>query len=175
MKTKKKEIEDAYTILNDTSTKKNEYMTKLENELKEEEEKKNLLNKRLYALNRMIDLMSKGFKNICEKLNFFDKNMKFEGETSEATLTKCMDFLERKMIEIIQLNTDPLKETNITDNDEAKNMMVLKKIRDGMNHEEHEKLFDKKKVNPTNFNLKEIKEISKDMVNAYMKKYEKLG
>ena len=86
-----------------------------------------------------------------------------------------MDFLERKMIEIIQLNTDPLKETNITDNDEAKNMMVLKKIRDGMNYEEHEKLFDKKKVNVTNFNLKEIKEISNEMVNAYMKKYEKLG
>ena len=172
---KKKEIQDAYTILNDTSTKKNEYMNKLENELKEEEDKKNLLNKRLYALNRMIDLMSKGFKNICEKLNFFDKNMKFDAETSEGTLTKCMDFLERKMIEIIQLNTDPLKETNITDNDEAKNMMVLKKIRDGMNYEEHEKLFDKRKVNVTNFNLKEIKEISNDMVNAYMKKYEKLG
>ena len=172
---KKKEIQDAYTILNDTSTKKNEYMNKLENELKEEEDKKNLLNKRLYALNRMIDLMSKGFKNICEKLNFFDKNMKFDAETSEGTLTKCMDFLERKMIEIIQLNTDPLKETNITDNDEAKNMMVLKKIRDGMNYEEHEKLFDKKKVNVTNFNLKEIKEISNEMVNAYMKKYEKLG
>ncbi len=172
---KKLEIQEAYTILNDTSKKKNEYMDKLENELKEEEEKKNLLNKRLYALNRMIDLMSKGFKNICEKLNFFDKNMKFEAETSEGTLTKCMDFLERKMIEIIQLNTDPLKETNITDNDEAKNMMVLKKIRDGMNYEEHEKLFDKKKVNVTNFNLKEIKEISNEMVNAYMKKYEKLG
>ena len=84
-------------------------MTKLENELKEEEGKKNLLNKRLYALNRMIDLISKRFKKICEKLNFFNKNMKFEAETSEGTLTKCMDFLERflerKMIEIIQLNT----------------------------------------------------------------------
>ena len=53
----------------------------------------------------MIDLISKLFKKICEKLNFFDKNMKFEAETSEGTLTKCMDFLERKMIEIIQLNT----------------------------------------------------------------------
>ena len=53
----------------------------------------------------MIDLISKGFKKICEQLNFFDKNMKFEAETSEGTLTKCMDFLERKMIEIIQLNT----------------------------------------------------------------------
>ena len=49
----------------------------------------------------MIDLISKGIKKICEKLNFFDKNMKFEAETSEGTLTKCMDFLERKMIKII--------------------------------------------------------------------------
>ena len=80
-------------------------MIKLENELKEEEGKKNLLNKRLYALNRMIDLISKRFKKICEKLNFFNKNMKFEAETSEGTSIKCKDFLERKMIEIIQLNT----------------------------------------------------------------------
>ena len=122
----------------------------------------------------MIDLMSKGFKNICEKLNFFDKNLSFDSETSEGTLMKCMDFLERKMIEIIQLNTDPLKETNITDNDEAKNMMVLKKIRDGMNHEEHEKLFEKIKPNSNNFSLKEIKQLSKDMVNAYIKKYDKI-
>ena len=49
----------------------------------------------------MIDLISKGVKNICEKLNFFEKNMKFEFETNEGTLTKCMDFLERKMIKII--------------------------------------------------------------------------
>ena len=172
---KKKEIQDAYCVLNDTSTKKNEYMEKLEKDLKTEEENKVKLNKRLFALNRMIDLMSKGFKNICEKLNFFDKNLKFEAETSEGTLTKCMDFLERKMIEIIQLNTDPLKETNISDNDETKNMMFIKKITDGMNHEEHEKLFDKKKCNPNYFNLKDIKEISREMVQTYMKKFDKLG
>lgn len=172
---KKKEIQDAYCVLNDTSTKKNEYMEKLEKDLKTEEENKIKLNKRLFALNRMIDLMSKGFKNICEKLNFFDKNLKFEAETSEGTLTKCMDFLERKMIEIIQLNTDPLKETNISDNDETKNMMFIKKITDGMNHEEHEKLFDKKKCNPNYFNLKDIKEISREMVQTYMKKFDKLG
>ena len=172
---KKKEIQDAYCVLNDTSTKKNEYMEKLEKDLKTEEENKAKLNKRLFALNRMIDLMSKGFKNICEKLNFFDKNLKFDAETSEGTLTKCMDFLERKMIEIIQLNTDPLKETNISDNDETKNMMFIKKITDGMNHEEHEKMFDKKKCNPNFFNLKDIKEISREMVQTYMKKFDKLG
>jgi chromosome segregation ATPase len=172
---KKIEIQNAYCILNDTSTKKNEYMEKLEKDLKNEEENKAKLNRRLFALNRMIDLMSKGFKNICEKLNFFDKNMKFDAETSEETLTKCMDFLERKMIEIIQLNTDPLKETNISENDETKNMMFIKKISDGMNHEEHDKMFDKRKAHPSNFNLKDIKEISKDMVQAYMKKFDKLG
>ena len=172
---KKKEIQDAYCVLNDTSTKKNEYMEKLEKDLKTEEENKAKLNKRLFALNRMIDLMSKVFKNICEKLNFFDKNLKFDAETSEGTLTKCMDFLERKMIEIIQLNTDPLKETNISDNDETKNMMFIKKITDGMNHEEHEKMFDKKKCNPNFFNLKDIKEISREMVQTYMKKFDKLG
>ena len=171
---KKQEIQEANSILNDTTKKKEEYEKKLKDELKNEEEKKILLNKRLYALNRMIDLMSKGFKNICEKLNFFDKNLTFDSETSEGTLTKCMDFLERKIIEIIQLNTDPLKETNVSENEENKNMIVIQKIRDGMNHEEHEKLFEKIKPNSNNFSLREIKQLSKDMVNAYMKEYDKI-
>ena len=162
-------------LINDTSTKKNEYMEKLEKELKDEEAKKDLLNRRLYSLNRMIELMSKGFKNICEKLNFFDKELKFESDSPEGILTKCMDFLERKMTEIIQLNTDPLKETIATDNDETKQMLMIKKISDTMNKEEHIKMIDKKKIVPGNFSLKEIKEISNDMVNSYLKKYEKLN
>jgi hypothetical protein len=172
---KKKEIKNAYNILNDTSIKKNEYMEKLEKELKDEEAKKDLLNRRLYSLNRMIELMSKGFKNICEKLNFFDKDLTFESDTPEGILTKCMDFLERKMTEIIQLNTDPLKETIATDNDETKQMQMIKKISDSMNREEHIKMIDKKKIVPGNFSLKEIKEISNDMVNSYLKKYEKMN
>ena len=172
---KKKEIQDAYSILNDTSTKKNEYMSKLEKELKDEEEKKELLNKRLYSLNKMTELMSKGFKNICEKLNFFDNNLKFDSDTPEETLTKCMDFLERKMVEIIQLNTDPLKETVATDKDETKQMNMIKKISESMNRDEHSKMIDKKKIIPGNFSLKEIKEISNEMVNTYLKKYEKMN
>ena len=172
---KKKEIKNAYNILNDTSTKKNEYMEKLENELKEEENKKELLNRRLYSLHKMIELMSKGFKNICQKLNFFDKDLNFESETPEGTLTKCMDFLERKMTEIIQLNTDPLKETIATDNDERKQMLMIQKISDSMNKDEHIKMIDKKKIVPGNFSLKGIKEISNEMVNSYLKKYEKLN
>ena len=119
--------------------------------------------------------MSVGFKNICEKLNFFDNNLKFDSETPEGTLTKCMDFLEKKMVEIIQLNTDPLKETIATNNDETKQMLMIKKISDSMNKEEHIKMFDKKKIIPGNFSLKEIKEISNDMVNSYLKKYEKIN
>jgi hypothetical protein len=125
---KKREIEDAKCLLNDTSTKKIEYLNKLSEDLKIEEKTKKNLNMRMYMLNRMIELISKGFKNICEKLNFFDKNLKFDAENDEDTLTKCMDFLERKMIEIIQLNTDPLKDTNMTDNDEVKNMAILEKV-----------------------------------------------
>ena len=86
-----------------------------------------------------------------------------------------MDFLERKMTEIIQLNTDPLKETIATDNDETKQMLMIKKISDTMNKEEHIKMIDKKKIVPGNFSLKEIKEISNDMVNSYLKKYEKMN
>lgn len=172
---KKQELNEAYCILNDTSTKKLEYMNKLESELKEEETKKDSLNKRLYSLNRIIDLMSKGFKNVCQNLNFFDKEIKFDGESSEETLTKCMDFLERKMIEIIQLNTDPLKDTAISEGDEGKQMMIIQKISEDMNKEEHEKLMDKKKLHPGSYSLKEIQDISKEMVNAYMKKYEKIN
>ncbi len=40
-----------------------------------------------------------------------------------------MDFLERKMIEIIQLNTDPLKEeNNLNENEEMKNIAILEKV-----------------------------------------------
>ena len=89
-------------------------MEKLEKELKDEEAKKDLLNRRLYSLNRMIELMSKGFKNICEKLNFFDKELKFESDSPEEILTKCMDFLERKMTEIIMDKPKDLSFTNFS-------------------------------------------------------------
>jgi len=37
-----------------------------------------------------------------------------------------MDFLEKKMIEIIQFNTDPLKpEENVAEHEEMKNLVIL--------------------------------------------------
>jgi chromosome segregation ATPase len=125
----KKEIQSAKCVLNDSTTKKFVYLDKLKIDLKNEEELKQKLNKKLFTLNRVIDIVSKGFKDVCLKLNFFDKNLKLDAENNEDTLTKCMDFLERKMIEIIQLNTDPLKEEiNLMDNEEMKNIAILEKV-----------------------------------------------
>jgi hypothetical protein len=40
-----------------------------------------------------------------------------------------MDFIERKLIEIIQVNTDPLKpEDNTVENEELKNFAILEKV-----------------------------------------------
>lgn len=74
----KEETQKAECILNDTSTKKFEYLDKLKVDLEKEESIKEKLNKKLYTLNRVIELMSKGFKEICTKLNFFDTNLKFD-------------------------------------------------------------------------------------------------
>ena len=79
------------------------------------------------------------------------------------------------MVEIIQLNTDPLKETISADNDETKQMIMIKKISEAMNKKDHLKMIDKKKIVPGNFSFKEIKDISNDIVNSYIKKYEKMN
>ena len=62
----KKEIQDSYCILNDTSFKKSECMEKIEKELKDKEAKKDFLNKQLYSLNKINGTYVQ-FKNICEK------------------------------------------------------------------------------------------------------------
>ena len=154
-------------------------------ELKKEEQNKEKLNKKLYTLNRVIDLLANGFKDVCLKLNFFDKNLKLEGEVrtnyfilqaSESTLTKAMDFLEKKMIEIIQFNTDPLKpEENIAESEEIKNFAILEKVSDNIYSEDYTKIFDAKKINSNNLNINHIKESAHDMVNNFIKKYEKIN
>ena len=80
------EIQKAQCILNDTSTKKFEYLDKLSDDLKKEEETKDKLNKKLYMLNRVIDLLANGFKEVCIKLNFFDKNLKLDAEVRTIIL-----------------------------------------------------------------------------------------
>jgi chromosome segregation ATPase len=74
------DIQKASCVLNDTSTKKFEYLDKLQNDFNKEEELKDNLNKKLYMLNRIIELLADGFKEICLKLNFFDTNLKIDAE-----------------------------------------------------------------------------------------------
>lgn len=87
-----------------------------------------------------------------------------------------MDFVERKMIEIIQFNTDPLKpEDNHAENEELKNIAILEKVSENIYSEDHNKLIDPKKINSSNLTIKDIKENASEMVNNYMKKYEKIN
>jgi hypothetical protein len=87
-----------------------------------------------------------------------------------------MDFLEKKMIEIIQFNTDPLKpEENVAEHEEMKNLVILEKVADNIYSEDHTKIFETKKLNPNNINIKDIKENASDMVNNFIKKYEKIN
>jgi hypothetical protein len=87
-----------------------------------------------------------------------------------------MDFLEKKMIEIIQFNTDPLKpEENIAEHEEMKNLVILEKVADNIYSEDHAKIFETKKLNSNNINIKDIKENASDMVNNFIKKYEKIN
>ena len=87
-----------------------------------------------------------------------------------------MDFLEKKMIEIIQFNTDPLKpEENVAEHEEIKNLVILEKVADNIYSEDYAKIFETKKLNPNNINIKDIKENANDMVNNFLKKYEKIN
>lgn len=169
----KKEIQNAQCVLNDTTTKKFEYLDKLKLDLQTEEETKNKLNKKLFTLNRIIDILAKGFKDICVKLNFLDNSLNLDVETSQNVLTKCMDYLETKMIEIIQFNTDPLKlGDNGTESEELKNIALLEKVADNIYLEDPDKLIDPKKITQGSLNIKDIKENANEVVNNFMKKYE---
>lgn len=171
------EIQNTQAKVNDTSTKKFEYINALKEELEQEEKNKENYNKRLYTLNRIIDIISKGFKDICLKLNFSEELQKSDLDSSESVLTKCMDLLEKKIIEIIQLNQDPLKENNlegILNNDENKNKLaIIEKAMDNIYIEEPTKnmYYGKNVMVSSN----EVKSNAKQMVESYLKKYDKIS
>lgn len=74
-----KEVEQADCILNDTTTIKSEQNKKMTEEVQKENEIKINSEKKLLALNKMIDLISKGLTDTCGKLSFFKNTLKFEG------------------------------------------------------------------------------------------------
>lgn len=178
IKKMKLEIQNTQAKVNDTSTKKFEYINSLKEELAQEEKNKETYNKKLYTLNRMVDIIAKGFKEVCLKLNYGEELQKSELDSSESVLTKCMDLLERKIVEIIQLNQDPLRENNLDgllSNEDNKNKLsIIEKALDNMFLEESTKnIYDNK--NNLTISANEIKSNAKEMVNAYMKKYEKIS
>jgi hypothetical protein len=89
------------------------------------------------------------------------------------TLTKCMDFLEKKMIEIIQFSTEPVIEENSIENEEVKN---LENVQNSIFEKENARIFiDNKKMTSTGLSLKSIKENAQEILNNFIKKHEKLN
>ena len=76
----KQELQNAQCFLYDTSSKKFEYLEKIKEEIKVEEKIKDEMNRKLYTMNRVIDILAVGFKKTCLKLKFFEFDMKFDAE-----------------------------------------------------------------------------------------------
>lgn len=77
------ELQNSQCFLNDTSTKKFEYLEKIRNEIKAEELVKNEMNRKLFTMNRVIDVLAVGFKKTCLSMKFFDVEMKFDAEVND--------------------------------------------------------------------------------------------
>jgi len=104
-----------------------------------------------------------------------------------------MDFIERKILEVVQTNNELNKEEAIVMdevNNNQKNGIVLEKVSgiffylflylffllDNLFMEELPKVGENRKVIFNgNLDIKDIKENAKDLVNTYIKKYEKLN
>ncbi len=62
-------------LLDDTSSKKFEYMEKLRNDIEKENRIKDMMNRKLYNMNRVMDLLAIGLKKICSNIDYFDGNL----------------------------------------------------------------------------------------------------
>lgn len=76
----KQELQNSQCLLNDTSSKKFEYLEKIRNEIKIEEKIKNEMNKKLFTMNRIIDVLAIGLRKVCLSLKIFNLEMKFDAE-----------------------------------------------------------------------------------------------
>ena len=69
-------------LLDDTSSKKFEYMEKLSNYIEKENRIKDMMNRKLFNMNRVVDLIAIGLKNICRNIDYFDGNIASYGLVS---------------------------------------------------------------------------------------------
>ena len=74
------ELQNSQCFLNNSSTIKFEYLEKIRSEIKAEEIVKSEMNRKLYTMNRVIEVLAVGFKKTCLSMKFFDVEMKFDAE-----------------------------------------------------------------------------------------------
>lgn len=171
----KGEIKMTQEKVNDCSTEKFEYIEKLRIEMENEEKNKETYNRKLYTLNRLIDIISKAFQEICRRLSIGEEDDKPELSSSEELITRCMDVLEKKINQIVQLNQDPIKDNKIeemisTDEKNSNKLSLIQKTMENIYNEESiRNFYVNKSVNVSNGN--ELKVNAKNMVENYMKKF----
>ena len=78
----KVKLENSKCLLDDTSSKKFVYIEKLKNMIATEEKINITLNKKLYNMNRVVDVIAIGLKNVCSKIDYFDGNLGSYGEVN---------------------------------------------------------------------------------------------
>lgn len=75
----KNKLSNSRCLLNDTSSKKFEYIEKLKVDIGKEEKLIEMLNKKYYNLNRIIDILSTVFKKIYGEVSYNDSNKEIYG------------------------------------------------------------------------------------------------
>jgi len=122
-------------------------------------------------MNVLIDILSRVLKSLCNNLKYNETEPALETESKEKSMMKYMDYLEKKLIEIIQLNTDNLKEDIIIPENDNENLKVVNKMLDKivkLDKESAVKFLDNKK--PKEFSYKDIKESAEEFINVLKKK-----
>jgi hypothetical protein len=88
----KQEYQKSECLLNDTSSRKLEYLEKIKLDLKNEENFKIEIEKKLFTVNRVIDVLSVGFKKICKMLKLFDSEVDQEAEVYNYNIFSYFNF-----------------------------------------------------------------------------------
>jgi len=76
----KGKLANSKCLLDDTSSKKFEYMEKLQKDIEKENKIKDMMNRKVYNLNRVMDLLAIGLKKICSNIDHFDGKLGSYGE-----------------------------------------------------------------------------------------------
>ncbi len=96
----KKQYQFSQCFLNDCSTKKLEYLEKIKSEILIEYNMKKEMNKKSFIINKIIYVLSIGFKKVCKILYLID----IESNTSQESQVIYIKSFLKKMIQFINFN-----------------------------------------------------------------------